>query len=189
VLSACELLTAPAVGDVRVLSVEVVDSRDEAAFRDTSVPAQKLLKVNFASKESFRTLSRKFEYSLAKVSSICTPDKSVDDSKRLRAFPYIYDSSGVIEPYNSSEDGASTQNLNSKQLISYYFYLRPAGPSGYEVLSGDASQQFAYDLKSNPEDICFRVGGRRMIGSDLDSNTAVIPREVVARALSKAGLK
>jgi hypothetical protein len=53
VLSACELLTAPAVGDVRVLSVEVVDSRDEAAFRDTSVPAQKLLKVNFASEESF----------------------------------------------------------------------------------------------------------------------------------------
>lgn len=100
-------------------------------------------------------------------------------------------------------------DFDGKQLLDDLVYFRDVddsrqdwaqNPPGAEALqyryriqltrhhiSSDATPSYDYDLRAQPQDICFRIRGARMLGRGYVSNTMTVPAAAIADAIHKAG--
>lgn len=131
-------------------------------------PQKPVLKLEFTSKENLHEFARKDGYSVA-------------------IWPYFCNRSGELMPrhgrvyWNGLDVGAPLNYEMWKDgdgLFVYYTFLDVAfvakQPSSYE----------SFDLRADPEDICFRVGGG-FAGRGFKSNVVMIPRTDIIESLKK----
>ncbi len=128
-------------------------------------PQKLLFRVKFTSKENLHKFARDHSYSVGVWPYFC--DRS-QDSIPWRSEPYWH---GLVV-------GAPLKYEMQKKdgVFVYYVFLDVSftakQPSSYE----------SFDLRTHPEDICFRVGGG-FAGRGFKSNVVVIPKLEIIKAL------
>lgn len=140
----------------------------DQAFKNAKMQ-KPLLKIEFVSKVNLYKYVRKNGYTLLAESYFCRrPKASV-----LLSWPSVYwKGLNVSIPLN--------YDIQESEMLTYYFFLNMAynytGPSSYEH----------YDLRANPEDVCFQLRGGS-IGIGYKSNIAVISQKDIVEALKING--
>ncbi len=128
-----------------------------------------MLRVEFVSKENLHEFAKSKSYPVSIVPYFCDRPKTIVDLGGPRVFLQGLNVGGI--PYNYA-----IQRENGKSLT-YYAFLNVvydfAGPSSYEH----------FDLRTNPEDVCFQLKGGAM-GFGFESNVVMIPRAETIKALS-----
>ena len=88
--------------------------------------------------------------------------------------------SGWIDPFRQADNQNHKQDIDAYQI---YLFMK-------DIVTASDPNGFKYDLLDHPEDICFRVSGRNMLGRTFSSNVVVVvPRATLQLAISRAVLK
>jgi hypothetical protein len=180
---ACALLGGPDLRDVKLSRVEIVDLKDRADvvwLSNDQRPSRTLVMVSFTTDVDLLNYVRRYEYNIGTVVSLCN-EETIDRSQELQRDPYVYDSAGQIDAYR--KDDSSGRGAQSTAGI-YHLFLdaRPIALAG-------RSDIFAYDLQLSPKDVCFQLRGGNMLGSKFVSNTAIVPKDMLVDAFSRADVR
>ena len=176
------LLTATAcsfqrISDVEFASVETVFVKgmfppEEFEWDGYGEAPIQLLKVLFSTKTDISSLAATQEYHITGNASFC----GLRNGNQVRLGPTaIY-----LNEERVSQRGPRLQE-NMKISTVYHTYL----PLHRKEETSPSIASPAFDLKTDPDDICFRVHGGNMLGMTFHSNTVVIPKEAVTEALEK----
>jgi hypothetical protein len=133
-------------------------------------PNRLLLKAQFTSGVNLSEFIQENSYSLGNEAFLCNrPDHRV-----ILSFPGVY--MGNARPGGANPLSRATEGKGIP--ITYYLFLNPAG----DKIVPSFPQVEAFDLRRNPEDICFYLRGGSGWGG-YRSNNVVIPAEAIAAAL------
>jgi hypothetical protein len=155
--------------NVTTLSAQIVDTK-VLARKDHL--AELAVRVSFSTDVKLVELVKDNEYNIGNAISLCS-DGKFDSTKILQGGIYDFNDSGLVDAYRATQLSPDV----------YYFdvYLKSVPLAG-------KPNTFIYDLHYQPEDICFYLRGGNMIGQTIHSNTAILPKELLRDALSRAGL-
>lgn len=158
------------VTDVRVIDVSSAPKVDNIQLiRGQEVP---LIVVYLKSSVDIRSFVRRYGFTVNSEASVCRGG-AVDQVKLFEPYPDIYDTFGPI----SGNNGVHTSSLREGNAFSYHLYF-PVKVTNVEGVA-------RYDLKENPTDVCILLSGGNEIGMGFRSNTVVIPRRVLSKAVSR----
>jgi hypothetical protein len=144
------------------------------ALETAERPHIAILKVEFT---SGRDLSKiKFADGLSTESFFCRRP----DTKVLLGGVRIY-SDGQVVP-SGYEEAVQRSSTPTGPLHTYYTFLWVARSGGHP---GDRPVYEAFDLRRDPEDVCFRLVGGEYRAFGYYSNTVTIPKALIARALNQ----
>jgi len=102
------------------------------------------------------------------------------DANTLLPTPYVY-SNGHEVPSGDNAEPTRLSDDKGRPLFSYYIFFRVSRDENGRL----SKPPFAsFDLRKNPEDVCFRLVGGAYRAFGYRSNTVVVPREMIAAALS-----
>lgn len=186
-------------GDLTMLSVQSVDWRDQDELpgpgvspalgmvrdRDLALmgqsitggekPHRPLLKIEFTSTTNLSKFVIVNSYNLGNTAFLCDRRK---DSAGL-SFPDIY-WHGIrlgeheFDPIERHSDAAGAP-------ITYYIFIDVAR----EKVVPSKPPREGFDLRQNPENVCFYLAGGNESGRGYRSNMVTIPKDVIAAALAK----
>lgn len=178
-LQPCSASPASPLNDLRLLRVDVVSQEqipNQDKYWSPGTITASLIRVSFTTTAALEKTAKDEHYNIDNVISICR-DSEVDHSRELRGFPTVYDAAGPIDGFRQA-DGASAKNGAFEYHV--YFDVRQSGIHGF----------YPFDLARAPSDICITVNGAQESGAwitnRLASNTLVIPKDVIARAIAAA---
>ena len=136
-------------------------------------PHQLLLKIEFSSHTNLAEFMRDHSFNLGSHAFFCgRPKDEVILSGLSVYWNGVWLNGLERDPIKASGGG-------NGELITYYFFSSVAReenmPSNPPLLS--------FDLKQQPEDICFSLKGGNGAGLGFKSNTVVVPKDAIATAL------
>ncbi|TVQ83810.1 MAG: hypothetical protein EA357_05140 [Micavibrio sp.] len=177
VVAACSF---QGIKDIKLVSVEVVSIKhkpssigyDEIQWDGHGdIPRQKL-KIRFSTKTDISVLAATQGYHTGIEAFFCELQNEVQTGLRGH---YIYLGDEIV----STRGPKLQENMKRPAIYHAYLSLHRREETNPSIASP------AYDLRTDPDDICFRVRGGNMIGMTFHSNTVVIPKEAVVEALAK----
>ena len=198
-------VTLRAPHDFRLVNVETADF--EVATGPNGPVYEKVLKFDIASHSDIQTLAVRHDLFIYEVLSPCVNGK-VDPEHRLWSDKHwIFDSVGAVDWWSRAPDGKSYRTIpsgprNSHGEIRYSLFASPEfhfppnsvhRPHDQHDPIGD---QYVYDLRKSPVDLCVYVAGEGNFGlveilpqyQFFQSNTVVIPKTLIAEIIAKAQL-
>jgi hypothetical protein len=168
-----------AVDDLHVVSVSVTDCAGVAGQQLCDSP---VLEVCMSTKADLVSASLKYELNIFNTSSVDCGD-GVRQRSAVHGYRTVfwngYDTSSLGAGPRVAEYRSSDQPDNR-----YYIYVPIMQQGGSSGVSGDWPQ-WQYDLAEKPVDICISIRGRDMIGMGFTSNTVIISRDAISRAIAE----
>jgi hypothetical protein len=170
------------------MKVELVDLAKEPQFNPRAsplaFPSGTKLKVTVS---SYKDLGTHEGVNLFNEVKFCP----IDGGERLLQWPRIYYHDvglGIYSPHSPEMDRYRelTAALSAGSPYVYHVYF---DYKSRDQIS-DATKKIeirAYDLSKEPRDVCLRFAGGVMFGGGFVSNTVIIPKESIRRALQTGG--
>lgn len=167
------------VRDLKLLRVDFVTPEQiprQDKFWDYKTP---LIRVEFSSKADLQNLASTWTYGIADEVSICS-DKSIDNKRLIKGYPHVFDRVASIYTYDKRKSSRTSQNASVPVI--YHIYIDPR--------ETQVADRYHYDLVRDPADVCFRVvGSGERIPISFNSNTVVIPKQMLVNAFRRAGVR
>jgi hypothetical protein len=159
-------ILARMAGDPSLLSDPRLEKESLAA--PTERPHQLLIRVEFSSLVDFS----KINYGDNLGTEIFFCDRP--DAHTLIGMPYVY-SNGQIVP---SEEVSQTSSTAGDSLSKYYVFFRV-----FERFHPSNPPLESFDLRTHPEDVCFKLVGGAYRALGYSSNTIRVPSATITAAL------
>ena len=171
-LCGCILITDHDLHIVRVEDVAVLNAPRPPARPWASEAG--VLVIRFTTDLDVIAHAADYEKSYWIEASFCRRG-SFDENQRLDDMVYNRDIDDGIYDWAQNPPGA--EPLHYRYLIEL----------ARHHVSDDATPSYNYDLRANPQDVCFRIAGSRYFNRGYRSNTMIVPAAAVASAIRKAG--
>lgn len=152
------------VDDVHLIGIDLVKPQEERALADVEKWSSQgpLLKLMFAIKSDVRGLARQYDLNVRVEAYQC------DNRGHLLAWlPHVFDQQGAISAYVSQSSRTSSSEV--------WIYVAEKAGQRKDIETGEAIP--AYDLASQPVDICVQLHGFNMARQGFSSNVIVIPAD------------
>ena len=162
---------------LKMVGVSAIEPDKGRVFNsnDSAWLARSVIAVEIDAGMDLEKYARQYEYNLISEVSYCG-DGSYDQSRPLQNDPYLHRVPRRAE--NSSHavsgDGNSYESGKAPDY-KIYIWISSIPLAGKEV--------FKYDMRLHSEDVCIKLAGGNMLGTSIVSNTLVVPRALVDRAL------
>ena len=167
------------IGDLALRSVEAVDHYDRMEILKPSndvVAHETVLRVEFTSRTDLAKYTDRGDYNLGAWADFCKP---VDRPHQIfMSFLNVY-WRGLEIHGNGHPVGVNGEGTG--EPIIYYTFLSVARNS----VTPSNPPEIAFDLRKQPEDVCFRLRGGNEAGG-FSSNSVTIPKAVIEKALQNA---
>lgn len=159
------LIVARLAGDPAVLQGPQIQAPAASPHREH----EWLVRVDFTTRSDLSTVS--YRDNLGNDIFFC--DRP--DVHTLLAFPYIYSSGGIVP----SGNGTSPEMTGSgtARVFSYHIFFRVSRDDSHMPSKPPLE---SFDLRQNPEDVCFRIVGGEYRALGYRSNTVVVPKKLIA---------
>jgi hypothetical protein len=172
-LANCSVCPLPCPRDLKFVSVDAVELRNASEipkYGDKETKSEPLLRVRFSSEADFARVCRN-ELSLYNEKWLCDGGPN-----NLREEVRFY--SEVCWSDHCSPEISCGPKFRSPATQLYEIYLQVRQEQEYSFQ--------AYDLRNNPQDVCFRLSGGDEIGRHFQSNFVIIPKQEITRALAES---
>ena len=181
-LSACSLFSAPDIGDLAFVDVELISA--------ARTPGARPLKVTFTSNVDWADLSGRFSaVDLYKQESLCP----FGTGTTLATYSDIYEVyEGGITPvsdlgsaYRRFPNRARAQPTNGLYFYQFFFDAvrkphQPGAPFAHEW------ELEPYDLLQNPQDVCVEITGGIYFGPKVTPKVFIVPGKAIEDAYRRA---
>jgi hypothetical protein len=152
----CVLAVSACVPNIKLIGarVEVVSLETKPAEYKGAWPQESaLMRVELQTSRNLRAIADAHELNVGIYAFLC-------DNRRhqLSAMPYLFDEAGRIDAYHGPGDGSKV----------IWFYLAQNSLARSDVAGGPDFP--AYDLRTDPRDLCIGVHGGNMLGQTIRSN-------------------
>jgi hypothetical protein len=162
-------------GDLTFASAELADRRDRMEMPGPGA----LLKIEFTSRMDLSKFAMEHSYNLGAIAFFCgRPNDFV-----VLSFPDVYWrrvrlGQGEADPIERGQD-------DKIELLTYYLFINVAR----EAIVPSKPREKSFDLRREPEDVCFHLRGGNESGRGYKSNTVVIPKDAIESALAEAPMR
>jgi hypothetical protein len=198
----CGSVAADSLDDLAFLSVQAVDWQDQNEMpgpgaspvlgmvnsRDLEAkgqsvtghekPHRPLLKIEFTSATNLSRFVIEHSFNLGNTAFLCDRPSDV----LTLSFSYVFWRGMRLGLQEA--DPIRRQNELLRVPVTYYIFIDVAD----KERPLDKPPQKAFDLRQNPENVCFYVRGGNELGRGYKSNIVVVPKDAIAAALTKAAL-
>jgi hypothetical protein len=176
-LQACTYFVSD-VRDLRLWAVSTANLQSQPEivwYGGNPRPSIELLRVEFLSSVNLMERAHAHEFNVGTKIWFCDdgPDKF---SFGIGHFPYLY----AGNSYVSSTATDKLEASKSDEFL-YHLYLQVARKAD---LNGLGETEPAYDLRTNPRDLCLTIHGGNMIGGSFDSTVLRVPKEAISEAVN-----
>jgi hypothetical protein len=193
-------VAAETPGDLALISVQAVDWHDQdempgpgaspvlgmvnshdiertgQSVTGREKPHRPLLKIEFTSATNLSQFVIEHSYNLGNTAFLC--DRPSD--RLTLSFSYVF-WHGVRLGLQEA-DPIPRAKESSTEPVTYYIFIDVADKERLQ----DRPPQKAFDLRQNPENVCFYVRGGNESGRGYKSNVVVVSKDAIAAALTKA---
>ncbi len=160
--------------NLQVISVEMASASShppELHPMDLRLTTPSLVVV-FSSEQDLVEYAKDHEFNIGNDTSFCR-DGAFDTLQPLQGNPYVFDDFGKVDAFQRERSRSSHP---APYFYRVFIRLKSISLAGQKIAP--------YDLAANPADICLRIRGGNMSGAKFTSNTIVVSRDAVVRALS-----
>jgi hypothetical protein len=156
---------------IDLVSIDVVESVDHYEIERTTL-SEKLLRVTIT---SHLDLEGEFGgFSFFSDASGCT-ETELDQTKLFLGYPGLYDDEGRLTPASTAP-----REKSAPRPYTYHLYV--------SLENSKIRDRYLYDLRSSPEDVCLQISGASQIGQRFRSNTIIIPKDQISKAISEVNV-
>ncbi|MGJ4952435.1 hypothetical protein [Bradyrhizobium sp. HKCCYLS20291] len=164
------------LGEVKVVMIEVVDDYDQADVSPMGHQPRPMIKVTLSSDEDLRDYTRRGFHVGVNVGVCLEGSFTVDETKNLSGV-YVYDASGNINDHRELLPSGASEYI-------YHFYFNVAFKKLFEPAPGQLPS-FSWDMRTQPEDVCFKIRGGTMLGTGFAKDPVVIPATEITDAIAR----
>jgi hypothetical protein len=176
-LQACAYFVSD-VRDLRLGAVSTANLQDQPEiiwYGGNPRPPIDLLRIEFLSSVDLMKRAHAHEFNIGTKIWFCD-----DGPEKFRFgighFPELYVGNSLV-----SSTALDKSEANKSDEFLYHLYFQVARKAS---LNGLRQIEPAYDLRTNPRDLCFTIHGGNMIGGSFDSIVLKIPKDAISEAVS-----